>query len=164
MSCTDLQTDTATSATAGQQQEQKHPETTIPPFPCLGWEFILQPTLSNLSFLKAAAEHQQTRQCFAVLCLSQCGWAGSGCCVQRAPAPLPVPTVMLGTSTASPEPGNGTDKVHLPRSPHLIPAIQSWAQAVPSTPSAAALQKTSSTSAATRVISSQGLRTWATAF
>lgn len=36
MSCTDLQTDTATSATAGQQQEQKHPETAIPALPCLG--------------------------------------------------------------------------------------------------------------------------------
>lgn len=36
MGCMDLQTDTATSATAGQEQEQKHPETATPPFPCPG--------------------------------------------------------------------------------------------------------------------------------
>lgn len=73
MGCTDLQTDTATSATAGQEQEQKHPETAIPPLPRPGWDFILQPPPSNLSFLRAAAE-QQTRQDFAVLRFSLEVW------------------------------------------------------------------------------------------
>lgn len=52
----------------------------------------------------------------------KCGWAGSGCCVQRAPAPLPVPTVMLGTP-AQPHLSQGMELVKLTCQGALISSL-----------------------------------------